>query len=72
VWSGWTVPAYAIRENLGGIFSLACEKHDLPDSARPYINLLSASAILTAGFVIGWPMNNNDIDPGEPNARSEQ
>ena len=36
------------------------------------INLLSASAILTAGFVIWWPMNNNDIDPGEPNARSEQ
>jgi hypothetical protein len=37
-----------------------------------YINLLSASAILTAGFVIWCPMNNDDIDPGEPNARSEQ
>ncbi len=36
-----------------------------------YINLLFAAAIVTAGGVIWWALNNSDIDPGQPNARTE-
>ncbi len=36
-----------------------------------YINLLFAGCIITVGGVIWWALNNSDIDPGQPNARSE-
>jgi hypothetical protein len=38
-------------------------------NAHLYLHVLIFAAIITAGGVIWWAMNNSDIDPGQPNAR---